>query len=183
VPLSIIMLALSTRKSLRDFVVNLVRSTSFLALYCMLAFCTGCYMYRAFPQITRFKLYVHTLSAGLAALIERPRYALRACVRRGSARAASHAHWLHWLHHSRRVELAGYVATYALDTIYRILRKRKLVVPNAFVGWSTLVLSSGILIYNYDQQPHMFTRWLLGIDRPILRRPTLVPLLHAMAGK
>jgi hypothetical protein len=156
-PLSLIMLAISNRKSLPDFFANLMRSTTFLALYCVLAFCTGCYMYRAFPGVSRTKLYIHTFSSGLAGLVERP---------------------------SRQVELAGYVGTYALDTVYRILRKNNIVKPSKLVGWGMLILTSGTLMYNYDQQPHMFARWLLGLGRkPLRARPTLVPLLHAMGGK
>merc|ERR1712188_296039 len=84
IPLSIIMFLISKKKSLRDLAVNLTRSTSFLALYCAIAFSSGCLLYRNFPGVSRSKLFLHTFSSGIAAFVERP---------------------------SRQVELAGYVST------------------------------------------------------------------------
>ena len=80
----------------------------------------------------------------------------------------------------RQVELAGYVSTYAIDSLYRIGLKHGLVTPNPLLVRAVFCLSAGVLLYHADQQPAMITRWLLGMDREIRSRPIIVPLLHSM---
>eukprot|EP01096_Ripella_sp_DP13-Kostka_P004916 TRINITY_DN17473_c0_g1_i1.p1 TRINITY_DN17473_c0_g1~~TRINITY_DN17473_c0_g1_i1.p1 ORF type:complete len:457 (-),score=128.74 TRINITY_DN17473_c0_g1_i1:49-1368(-) len=153
-PLQVIMLVLSNKKSLWHFVSNLTRSSTFLAVYCTLAFYSACRGFRHFPNVTQRKVFMQTWISGLAGLIERP---------------------------GRRIELAGYVCTYALDAIFRTIVRKKMFTPSSTYGWLALSLCSAILIHNHDQQPNLFTHWLLGFDRVTLRSSSsvLLPLLHS----
>jgi hypothetical protein len=121
---------------------NVARSSAFLATYCTLAWYSGCLFYRVSPQVSRAKLFVHCMLAGLATLIERP---------------------------GRRTELASYCCTYALHSIYLQLRKRNLVRPSQSLGTLTFAISLAIILHNHSALPSFLTSWLFALTRQIVR--------------
>jgi hypothetical protein len=93
-PVYLVMLIFSKKRNPVHFISNVVRSSTFLATYCTLAWVSACIFYKFTGPVNRKHLMMHTWMAGLATLIERE---------------------------GRRNELAAYCATYALDSAYRRL--------------------------------------------------------------
>mmetsp|Transcript_29350 Transcript_29350/g.32608 ORF Transcript_29350/g.32608 Transcript_29350/m.32608 type:complete len:374 (-) Transcript_29350:91-1212(-) len=139
-PVYLIFFVLSKHKNRVQLVVSILRSSCFLATYCWLGWASGCMYYGASgTTYSRLNLFKHTWIAGLATLIDRP---------------------------SKRKELAAYCLTYAIDSFYTYLRKRGHIGhPPSWVSGTILVLSIGLMMYHFDQQPGFLTKWLLNIDK------------------
>jgi len=143
-PLYVLFLVFSgkdvNKRSISQLIQNMTRSALFLSSYCTLALTSGCWFYRL-PNttgLTKMKVFAHATVAGLATLIERP---------------------------SRRSELSAYCVTYALDSIYRSLKRKypsilKLEPISAVAG----MLSSALLLHHHHLQPDLLTKWLLDIS-------------------
>lgn len=137
-PLHLVLFAMSKRRSVSSFFMNLSRSAVFLTAYCAMALCSGCVIYRFIPR-SRLTLISHTWLAGLPILFERQ---------------------------GRRVELAAYVTTYALDSLYRMTVKRGMVRSGGhpIIGRLTLIVCSGLLLHHAGQLPPLISQWLLGVS-------------------
>lgn len=136
-PLTIIGMALSKRPSLKTAVLSLVRSCSFLSLYCTLEWACACIYFRLRPGVTRAGMFTCTWPGGLAVLLETK---------------------------GRQVELAAYCFTHALDIAYRAAKRTGWATPNDLIAYVALSVSAGIIMHNYDQQPAFITKHLFGIE-------------------
>lgn len=72
-PLYVVFFLFSRSKNIAFLVQNLLRSSAFLALYCTIAWVSGCIYHRIFPNtpISRATLFTHASFSGLATLVER----------------------------------------------------------------------------------------------------------------
>lgn len=124
-------------KTLQRLVDNVARSSAFLAVYCLFGHLGGCLFYRIWKgEITRWTLYAHTWTSGLATLIERP---------------------------NRRVELAAYCCTFALDSVYRYFRVNGRLKQRKWLGVLGIMLSMAAMMHYHDQQPRVVVKWLFGV--------------------
>jgi len=138
-PLYVLILLMSKPHSIKHAIINTIRSSAFLSLYCTLGWASICFRNWIAPNAfhTRASMYSHLWIAGLSTLIERP---------------------------SRRTELAIYCATYALDSLYtrlgalKVLKKR-----DPILGSALLIFSVSVLLY-YSRAPAVLIKWLLDMD-------------------
>jgi len=137
IPVHLISLFLSRRKSLSIFFLNLIRSSMFLSGYCTLAWFSSCMYFRMYPGVTRKKLLVCTWFSGLSLLLEHP---------------------------SRRPELAAYCLTHAIHSIWNFGKKKKYVSPNNFMASLLMMISIGILLHHWKNQPQFITKYLYGLN-------------------
>lgn len=72
-PLYVVFFLFSRSKNITFLVQNLLRSSAFLALYCTLAWISGCVFHKFFRNtpISRTTLFLHASFSGLATLVER----------------------------------------------------------------------------------------------------------------
>lgn len=123
---------------------NVARSSLFLALYCVGAWAGLC-LHTLRPaaarggRLTLPWYYASTFLCGLAALAERP---------------------------SRRVELAAYCLTYAADSWYRMLHKRRLLGESRLAAVLLLSASVACIAHHHRQLPRIVSHWLLSIPPP-----------------
>eukprot|EP01128_Nolandella_sp_AFSM9_P009149 TRINITY_DN5784_c0_g1_i1.p1 TRINITY_DN5784_c0_g1~~TRINITY_DN5784_c0_g1_i1.p1 ORF type:complete len:366 (+),score=58.62 TRINITY_DN5784_c0_g1_i1:101-1198(+) len=132
VPLHLTFALLSNRFSFTHFVEQVTRSTMFLASYCAVAWYAACTFFGWFPGITRPKLMIPTFFAGLPTLFETPK---------------------------RRVELAIYVSTYAIDSLINLVevtRKTSVYLPTR----SIFLACVATLFHNHDQLPSFLSHML-----------------------
>lgn len=101
---------------------GLLRSCSFLSAYCTIAWFSACLYYSWFPGVTREALCVHTWTAGLALLLERP---------------------------SRRPELAAYCLTQALNSVYNYAKHRNWVKPRQSATIFAIIISVGLIVFQH----------------------------------
>ena len=130
-------------KALRNFVINIIRSSLFLSSYCAIAwvsvFANPVYWNPANRGATRVNLRRSLWLSGLPTLLERQ---------------------------ERRPELAHYCATYAIDSIITRFLNR---FPDSKSTWKSisallLILSCGVLLHHHNKQPAVVTKWVLGFN-------------------
>lgn len=136
-PLAVIGFVFSRRHSLSVALMGLLRSCTFLSLYCTLAWASACIFFRFRPGVTRSRLFACTWAAGLATLVE-PR--------------------------PRQAELAGYCATQALDIVYGTARRHNLVKSRDWVASVALSFASAVIMYHHQQQPGFIMKNLFGLQ-------------------
>eukprot|EP01096_Ripella_sp_DP13-Kostka_P015022 TRINITY_DN6911_c0_g1_i1.p1 TRINITY_DN6911_c0_g1~~TRINITY_DN6911_c0_g1_i1.p1 ORF type:complete len:399 (-),score=141.35 TRINITY_DN6911_c0_g1_i1:77-1273(-) len=138
-PLYVVILLVSKPHSIQHAILNTLRSSVFLSLYCTLAWASICFSNWIAPNAihTRASMYSHLWIAGLSTLVERS---------------------------SRRTELAIYCATYALDSLYNRLGNLKVLKKHdPILGSTLLIFSVSVLLY-YSRAPAVLIKWLLDMD-------------------
>eukprot|EP01129_Flabellula_baltica_P014618 TRINITY_DN7046_c0_g1_i1.p1 TRINITY_DN7046_c0_g1~~TRINITY_DN7046_c0_g1_i1.p1 ORF type:complete len:372 (+),score=38.67 TRINITY_DN7046_c0_g1_i1:58-1173(+) len=111
---------------------NMFKSCLFLATYCTSAWTIACISQRI-ASMRPSHMYFYALFPGLSVLFERPK---------------------------RRSELAAYVCTYALDSVYRTLISNKIIKESVLLNAVILAISAGTIVQYNDQQPAMLMKWL-----------------------
>ena len=127
------------KKSIPNLVENLLRSSAFIMGYCALPWTMFCIFYKwpfTSPDapVSSLGLFMRLWVSGLSLAIERP---------------------------SRQSELAGYVCTYVIDSVYRACITNNILKPNKAIGLMLLCLGASLLIHNHKDQPSIFSKWLL----------------------
>jgi len=136
IPIHILGFLFSKRKDPIIGVVNLARSTTFLSLYCTLAWFSACLTTRMFPGVTRLKFASCQWVPGLALIIEKE---------------------------GRRKELAAYCLTHAFDSVYLYLKRRKYVQPKDWFSCLAAVWAFAVIMQHHHHQPDFIARLLFGI--------------------
>lgn len=141
-PIFLLGLLFSQKKSILAFIKHVARSSTFLAFYTSLAWYSQCMAEASnrwtgkeiFGRVTYRRMCLTTFLAGVPTIIESE---------------------------TRQSELAGYVLTYAVDSLFTLLLDRKIIpqwdpIVNLFV-MSTAV---GVLLHNHNQQPKVIIKYL-----------------------
>lgn len=138
VPVYIVMLLFAKRRNLKHLLMNIIRSSLFLSLYCTTAWSSACLYYNKIrPKVTRTNLFLHTWTAGIPVLIERE---------------------------SRRKEFAAYCSTYALDSLYRWAVDSKVIKEVPIINLILMSITAAIMLHNHNQQPAILMKWLFKIS-------------------
>jgi len=141
IPVFSLSLALSQKKNLQHWLVNILRSSAFLATYCSLAWfspmCFFNHRLRPGTPMTKFWYYCTLWVAGLSTLIERE---------------------------PRRTELATYCFTYAAESVLRHIQKRGFLVLFPTLNLFVMSICLGVLVHNHDQQPKEIVRFLFKLS-------------------
>lgn len=140
-PLQLLFFIMSSNRSVKKSLIGLLKSSLFMMFYCSSAWVLLCLNFKK-PFVSEFSkfdskaLYLRLWISGLGVLIENP---------------------------SRRRELAQYCCTYAADSLYRRGVVEGKVSPNLSIGKLILAFSWFLLMWNYESQPKVLSKWLLGL--------------------
>jgi len=140
-PLYVVFFLFSRSKNVSYLVQNLIRSSTFLSLYCTLAWSSGCLFHRIIPvSVSRFSLFSHAWVAGLATLLERE---------------------------NRRSELAVYCMTYAVDSVAKTCTDSDIIPKIPYITHIIFSIALGLLVRHRKQQPWIFSHFMLGDEHPL----------------